>query len=584
MPTFWVVMIHRIGHFNQFHREDLTSCKRETADLAGPTQGSPRGTRLRDCLGGCTLNKAASRGDYLGVLSRCRTFAGLFVVLPLGGCLHAKSVEASQTKVDRAFAVHVLNRFAFGPSARDLAAAKDVHAWFEQQLAATSDPVPQAYLASTQPPLQLFEAMAGESMMEAPNGAEEALPLTKKRKKQQNKALSKKLRSLNFKRLSSHYTMAQLVRHVESENQLAEVMTDFWVNHFNVFARKGPVKFYAGHYVEHAIRPHVLGKFEDLLLATAQHPAMLIYLDNQKSKAPLSKTQLARARKAGKRRDLNENYARELLELHTVGTVHDQADVVAAARVLTGWGVAPVIDGGGFRFSGGAHDRGSQTVLGRTFGSGMEEGVRMLRFLARHPATGELLATKLCARFVADDPPAECVSSVAAAHQASKGDISAMLRTIYRSPAFRANRSNKVKTPLEFLVSAMRALDAKPTEAKLANVLYRLGQPELMMPVPTGYPEEAEAWTGTSAMLQRMNVAASFGSGKVPGATVDLDRIMPLDTNSFPEAAVTQLSFEQAGTHTKSALRRETASLRSHQQKRAVSIALVLGSPEFLQQ
>lgn len=501
-------------------------------------------------------------------------------------------------RADHALVVHTLERFAFGPRPAEVerVAAEGLDAWFERQLAAPSAPVPEAYRLATLPPAELIEVLtAGDSVMTPEGGADEAVPVPDAGRSKRKQALKKKLKSLNFKKLAGAYAMAQLSRHVNSEHQLVEVMTDFWTNHFNVFARKGQVKFYAGHYVEHAIRPHVLGKFEDLLIATAQHPAMLNYLDNVKSRAPPTGKALERKRrrdarrakqgkKATRKRDLNENYARELLELHTVGATHTQADVLGVARVLTGWGAGPLLQGGGFRFDSKLHDQSDKTVLGQTFGPGLKAGVGLLRFLARHPSTGQHLGRKLCQRFVADRPPRDCVSAVASAHTSSGGDIAAMIRTIYRSPSFRANIKSKLKTPLEYLVSALRALDAAPVDAKLARLLHRLGQPVLMMPVPTGYPEEAEAWTGSSAMLQRMNLAAALGRGKLPGAKVDLDRLFAGRTADLTEAVNDQILLGHGDDATLGAIRAHVAGVKSPQQARAIAVTLALGSPSFLRQ
>ncbi|MEO1338246.1 MAG: DUF1800 domain-containing protein, partial [Myxococcota bacterium] len=383
--------------------------------------------------------------------------------------------------------------------------------WFERQLSLRSEPVDATYKDVTLPPAKLVAAMAAMSM-KVESGADESVPISVATKKKKKKPARKRVK-INFRRMADTLIMAQLTRHVRSEHQVAEVMVDFWSNHFNVFARKGNVKLYAGHYIEHAIRPHALDKFEDLVIATAMHPAMLIYLDNAKSKAPLMGRALERAqrrnaaraaknKKPRRLRDLNENYARELMELHTVGMKHSQADVVAVARTLTGWGVKPIEDGGGFIFRPKAHDKGIKVVLGRTFKAGFEPGLELLRFLARHPATATHLGQKLCQRFVSDTPPATCIEAVASAHQRTQGDIPAMLRAVYAQVRSGAGVAPKLKTPLEFLVSGLRVLGAQPSHRKLARVLKRLGQPTLMMPVPTGYAEVATEWNGSTSMLR----------------------------------------------------------------------------------
>ena len=309
------------------------------------------------------------------------------------------------------------------------------------------------------------------------------------------KQLRKMLKGKNLRQIA----LAKLTRHVLSEYQLQEVMVDFWTNHFNVFARKGAVRVFAGDYVERAIRPHSLGRFQDLLTATARHPAMLIYLDNVRSVAK---------RKRG-RRGLNENYARELMELHTLG-VHGgytQADVVNVARILTGWSVSRPRDGKlAFMFRARAHDKNAKRVLGVDFpaGGGEEEGMKLLELLALHPATAKHLSNKLCQRLVSDTPPKSVVQAGAKAFTASQGDIKQLVRAIVKHEAFwaAASRGSKLKSPLEVVASSLRTLDARPDGTlRLARILGRLGEPAMLESAPTGHPEVQDAWLGSSAML-----------------------------------------------------------------------------------
>jgi uncharacterized protein (DUF1800 family) len=307
---------------------------------------------------------------------------------------------------------------------------------------------------------------------------------------------------------------ARLLRAAGAERQLEEVLVDFWFNHFNVNAAKGRTAIYLASYEGDAIRPHVLGRFRDLLGATARHPAMLIYLDN--------------ARSRGGR--LNENYARELLELHTVGVDggYSQEDVIAVARAFTGW----TVDrpgrgsgrGGGFRFVPALHDAGPKVVLGQTIaGGGVNEGERVLDLLAAHPATSRHLAAKLARKFVSDDPPQALVERAAARFRATGGDLREMLRTIVTSPEFFAPeaRGAKVKTPLEFVVSILRlkaeatgdAAEAVRRKADIAerraavNSLRTLGMPLYLCQPPTGYDDSADTWVTAGALVARMNVA-----------------------------------------------------------------------------
>jgi uncharacterized protein (DUF1800 family) len=387
-----------------------------------------------------------------------------------------------------------------------------------------------------------------------------------------------------LKRSADQVAMAQLTRHVLSERQVEEVMVDFWTNHFNVFAQKGLVRLFAGDYVERAIRPNALGRFEDLLIATAKHPAMLIYLDNAQSVAA----------REGRRRGLNENYARELLELHTLGVDggYAQKDVIDVARVLTGWSVRRPKEGGlGFTFRKGAHDDGEKTILGERFpaGGNDEEGIRLLKMLAHHPATAQHLAKKLCARFVADDPPADCVETAARAYRNSDGKIGDVLRAIFDHPSFwqADNRGRKLKTPLELVASALRVLDARPDGSlKLAEVLARLGEPILRESVPTGYPEAEEDWASSGAMLSRMSFASMLASGELPGVKVDLAPVLTADGSADQLLArANQVVFGgNASAETLSTVRSELSGIEKPDERRTVALALLIGSPEFQRQ
>jgi uncharacterized protein (DUF1800 family) len=385
-------------------------------------------------------------------------------------------------------------------------------------------------------------------------------------------------------------------------------MVDFWTNHFNVFFAKGADRYLLPSYIEGTIRPHALGHFADLLVATAQSPAMLFYLDNVQSVAPGARPpQLDRlARFAGRPRvdslrerleqrlprGINENYARELLELHTLGVDggYTQRDVQEVARMLTGWGMQRPGAGAGFEFHAWAHDTGEKTVLGTRFPSGrqMDEGMALLRLLAGHHATMHHVSAKLCARFVADDPPDGCVDAAVDAWHESDGDIRAVLRAIFRSPDFwtpRALRA-KVKTPLEFVVSAVRAVGAQPdTSLRLAQVVARLGQPLYLHSAPTGYPETQADWVNSGALLQRMNFAVGLAAGRAPGATVDLDALVPTgETPALIAALNERLLAGAMSEQTRSVLSRELADIRDPAQRRAYAVGLVLGGPEFQRQ
>ncbi|MCS7080146.1 MAG: DUF1800 domain-containing protein [Chloracidobacterium sp.] len=408
------------------------------------------------------------------------------------------------------------------------------------------------------------------------------------------------------RRIVSDLQQAKVLRAVYSERQLLEVMTDFWFNHFNVFAGKGLVRVFLSEYERDVIRPHALGRFEDLLRATAHSPAMLFYLDNWQSVTPdlkppsdgrrspaglrpgmgrlgqsppgwggFGRGRLGRGgvfnQRSGVRRPfpsppttpaarpplnpgnpgaaqrrrpgVNENYARELLELHTLGVDggYTQKDVQEVARCFTGWSIhqpfgdqrrnrlgrfdAPDLPPGSFVFRDWAHDQGEKVVLGVKIpaGGGKRDGDTVLTLLARHPSTAKFIATKLCRRFVADEPPASLVTAVAATFERTQGDIRACLQTIFDAPEFFAPEAYraKVRTPLELVAAALRAVNADISDAQaVVGALARLGMPLYGCQPPTGYKDVAEAWVNTGALLNRLNFALVLASGKLPGVKV----------------------------------------------------------------
>jgi uncharacterized protein (DUF1800 family) len=337
---------------------------------------------------------------------------------------------------------------------------------------------------------------------------------------------------------------AKLLRAIYSERQLEEVMTDFWFNHFNVFIGKGADRVLLTSYERDVIRPHALGKFEDLLVATAKSPAMLFYLDNWMSMGPNSMQALGvPARpgfngpyrfpprnpnaKARQNNGLNENYGRELLELHTlsVNGGYSQRDVAEVAKVFTGWTIDKPNEGGSFRYDPRRHEPGPKFVLGhRIKPKGEDEGMQVLHMLATSPQTAHFISLKLAQRFVSDDPPPVLVDRMAKTFLKKKGDIREVLNTLFHSPEFwdeSAYRA-KVKTPLEFVASAVRATGADVEDAMpLARQLNNMGMPLYGAQPPTGYSMKAEAWVGSSALLNRMNFALALTAGKIRGVKVD---------------------------------------------------------------
>ena len=323
----------------------------------------------------------------------------------------------------------------------------------------------------------------------------------------------------------------KLLRAIYSERQLQEVLTDFWFNHFNVDARKGRARFLLTTYEREAIRPHVLGRFRDLLEATAKSPAMLFYLDNWMSADPHAvRLGSQDARRPVNRRQpgLNENYARELMELHTLGVDggFTQKDVTEVARSFTGWTIGNPRQGGGYVFNGRLHDAGEKLVLGHRIhaGGGEHDGEQVLDILATHPSTARFIATKLVRRFVSDTPPPSLVERAAARFSDTDGDIRAVVRTIVTSPEFLAPEAYraKVKTPFELIVSAVRATGADVSDATpLVRALQQLGMPLYACQPPTGYRDSADAWVNTGAFVSRMNLALALSSNRMRGITID---------------------------------------------------------------
>jgi uncharacterized protein (DUF1800 family) len=315
---------------------------------------------------------------------------------------------------------------------------------------------------------------------------------------------------------------AKLLRAVYSNRQLEEVLADFWYNHFNVFIEKGADRYLVTAYERDQIRPHVLGKFEDLLRATAQSPAMLFYLDNWQSVAGGSPT--------GRRqqRGLNENYGRELLELHTLGVDggYTQKDVTEVARCFTGWTIHQPQRVAAFEFNPRMHDNGEKTVLGMRIpaGGGIEDGFKVLHLLAHQPTTARFISRKLAMRFVADEPPAALVERMAATFLKKDGDLRAVLKTMFDSPEFwsRGAYRSKMKSPLEMVASSLRAVNADVDFTfGLNNQLTQLGEPLYRKAEPTGYSNSGQEWLNSAGLLARMNFSVALINNKVPGVKVD---------------------------------------------------------------
>jgi uncharacterized protein (DUF1800 family) len=421
----------------------------------------------------------------------------------------------------------------------------------------------------------------------------------------------------------------EVLRAVYSRRQLQEVMVQFWMNHFNVFAFKGSDKWLLTSFERDTIRPHALGKFEDLLVGTAQSPAMLFYLDNWQSAAPENVSRATpsspglAARKplevsfGGRRapvpetarpqaappkfapqskRGLNENYGRELMELHTLGVDggYTQKDVVEVARCLTGWTIDRPRQGGGFIFSPGMHDYGEKVVLGHTIraGGGIEDGLEILHILAHQPATAHYISLKLCRRFVSDDPPAALVDRAERTFLDSDGDVRAVLKTILTSPEFysQAAYRAKLKSPLELVASSIRALGADTdASAPLIYFVARMGQPMFQYQAPSGFADRAGTWINSGTLLVRLKYAMALASNRIRGTRINWSGIEAGNGGDSARAAVDRLNqqlLEGALTaRTREAILKQVQSsdppARPPQNTVATVAALVLASPEF---
>ncbi|MGH9767314.1 MAG: DUF1800 domain-containing protein [Blastocatellia bacterium] len=444
---------------------------------------------------------------------------------------------------------------------------------------------------------------------------------------------------------------AKILRAVYSERQLQEVMTDFWFNHFNVYIQKGPDRILTASYERDAIRPNAFGKFEDLLKATAEHPAMLFYLDNWMSASPNVKMLdrpgregLRRMRReqrfgasgrdrfgggfgnsgnrgqrpndrmaedndrqmlnqngkvAKRARGLNENYAREIMELHTLGVNggYTQKDVQEVARCFTGWTIRNPRAGGEFYFNRIMHDDGEKTVLGKKIpaGGGIKDGYTVIHMLATHPSTAKFISTKLARKFVSDSPPKALVDRLSQTFLKTEGDIREVLRTMFNSPEFFAaeNYRAKIKTPFEMTVSAVRAIGAETNgNPQFHRWVAQMGEGLFLCQPPTGYPDSAEHWVNTGALLERMNFALALSGNRVPGTNVNLQNLSAGMNSAQPSQIVDhfvklllrgQVSPQTRATIDKSLSERRLA-MAGGKVDVAKVVGLILGSPEFQRQ
>ncbi len=489
---------------------------------------------------------------------------------------------------EREAAIHVLDRLSYGARPGDIERVMrmGVDAYIAAQLEperVTENPELERRLAA----YETLTMTTAQLLEKYPPPARVRARMRRMRTEPDTAALREAARR-SYRPLAE-LSQARLLRAVYSERQLQEVMVDFWYNHFNVFARKGPARLFLTEYERDVIRPHALGKFRDLLGAVARSPAMLVYLDNWLSAAPEGAPRAGapprgrRARGPGRRRarGLNENYARELLELHTLGVDggYTQHDVVEVARAFTGWTID--LRTGEFVFRPDLHDAGKKVVLGQEIaGGGKSDGEQVLDLLARHPSTARFVAEKLARRFVADDPPPALVERAAATFTATDGDIREVVRTIVTSPEFfsRAAYRAKVKTPLEWLVSSVRALGVDVREPRLlVRALARLDQPLYGAEPPTGYPDAADAWASAGALLARAEMGERLARLALRGLKATP---APRDGDPVP-ALLDRIVPGGPSDGLRTAVERATGEERNPRRRAERAIALALASPDF---
>jgi uncharacterized protein (DUF1800 family) len=551
--------------------------------------------------------------------------------------------RGAETPSETAKAAHALNRLGYGPRPGEVekVAELGVEKWIRAQLRPDkiADPAAEALVAAS-PKL-------GLSMTElvAAYQAEQRFQRQVQQKRAEDPAAARELiRENEGERFAVAQALgelqhAKLARAVLSERQMEEVLVDFWFNHFNVDARKQMVRATVVGYERDAIRPHVFGDFRELLGATARSAAMLVYLDNWRSSkdqavgpAEQAMAERMRAEVMGEdaseivvptRRGLNENYGRELLELHTLGVDggYTQKDVQEVARALTGWTLNP--RSGEFVFRDRWHDDGAKKILGTEFasGGGRRDGEKVLDLLAAHPATARHVARKLCRRFVADEPPERLVGRVAEAFLKSKGNLRATYEALFLSPEFFAaeHLRAKTKSPFEFVASALRASGAEFVEVtglrgrqpvrvleagaslgrggdRLANLprktallhLVEMGQPLYAWGPPTGFPEDSSTWVSAGALVSRLNFSLALSGGQVADARVDVRRLLgaanPDRPNEVVDAVAGNLLGGPPSANTRRVLLAQAApSIEGETAVPDVTkvVALLLGSPEF---
>ncbi len=499
-----------------------------------------------------------------------RFLTGTFLLLCLAGLQPARAQPASDRQV-----MHVLNRLAFGPTLEDFHRVKaiGVERYIAGQLApeSTSEPFELTWRLAAFDTLRYNAVQLRRLYGPLPTIRGFTLP-----------AEFIRAREGRARAIVREAAQARILRAVLSRQQLQEVMVDFWFNHFNVFAGKELDDLWIGDYEQRAIRPFVLGRFRDLLFAVTKHPAMLVYLDNTVSTAPGSPR--GQKGKVG----LNENFAREVMELHTLGADggYSEEDVVTLARALTGWRVnRPDLreyPGHAAVFEGARHDFGPKVLLGYQLrSSGKAEGEEALDILAKSPATARHISFKLAQYFVADEPPEELVERLAGRFLATGGDIRDLLKVLFTSSEFWSSYGKKYKTPYHFVVSAARAAGVPVNDARpLLAAISQLGMPLFGCLTPDGYKNTEAAWLSPDATTRRISFATAFARGGVPVSRIPSDpargisgSTLPLRTSPADGARLEQIFGSIIAEPTREAIADAPRTLRA---------ALILGSPDFM--
>jgi uncharacterized protein (DUF1800 family) len=514
--------------------------------------------------------------------------------------------------------LHALNRLGFGPRPGQVEQIEKtgLENWLQSQLHPENiaDPVVDARLA--QFPALRLSAAALLDQYPPQDIAAKRLGMKVDEYQKHLQELAKQpggAGSLPFKdqnEIVNEVMEAKIVRAVYTERQLAEQLSDFWFNHFNIFVYKDLDRWYLIPYERDAIRPHVLGKFRDLLEATAKSPAMLFYLDNSSSADPHAFDRLklhpVHARPGeklppiGGKRGLNENYGRELMELHTLGVDggYKQQDVIEVARAFTGWTIESPRENPAFYFDDRIHDPDPKRVLGKKIkAGGIKDAEQVLDLLVKDKHTAHHIALELAEHFVSDDPPPALVEHMAKTFEKSKGDIRAVMTTMIYSPEFwsRAAFRAKVKTPFELVASTARAMGADVDQPMpLAQWVSRIGEPLYQCLTPNGYSDKAATWVSTGALLNRMNFAVALTSNKVRGAQVDINSLVGTDLGANSKLALARVETEflagQVSDSTHATLEKEMTEPRIlgaklddpvTQVNVGLITGLVLGSPEF---